>query len=457
MFDPLPRPATNAFVPIALLRKFSASSAGARGGNQTRYPMRPWIHAFSLSLLILPGCAVQSEKGEVRQPVIAQDSVRSPAYRRSVESLLGRSLLPGNRITPLLNGAQIFPAMLAAIRGARHTINFETYVYWSGEIGHQFASALAERARAGVQVRAILDWQGTLRMSGADTSLLRSAGVQLVSYHPLQWWDVRRVNNRTHRKLLIVDGKLGFIGGVGIADQWQGAARTPDEWRDTHYRVEGPVVAQLQACFMDNWMKARGEVLHGDLFFPRLSPAGPTLAQAITSSPGVGNQSMRLMFLLSIAGARQTIQIESPYFVPDRLLVQELVEACARGVRVDVIVPGGKIDSKVARATSRSGWEPLLGAGVKFYEFEPTMIHAKLMIIDGEWVSIGSSNFDNRSMRLNDEANLNVLDRNFAAGQAAIFQRDRARAKPVNLREWQNRPLTEKISAPFWEVFRSET
>ncbi len=418
--------------------------------------MRTLLPCLGLLALGLAGCAVQSEKSEVRLPVTAQYPVRSPEFRRSVEALLGTTLLPGNRITPLLNGNQIFPAMLSAIRGARQTINFETYVYWSGEIGHQLAQALAERARSGVQVRAILDWEGTKQMSSSDKSLLSEAGVQIVSYHPLQWWNVSRINNRTHRKLLIVDGKVGFTGGVGIADAWKGDARPPDEWRDTHYRVEGPAVAQLQAAFMDNWIKARGEVLHGDLFFPRLGQHGSALAQAIKSSPGLGNQTMRLMFMLSIAGAQNSIKIESPYFLPDSLLVKELVAACARGVRVEVIVPGGKIDAKVTRAASRSGWEPMLRAGVHFYEYAPTMIHSKLLIVDNHWVSVGSSNFDYRSMRLNDEANLNVLDRGFAVSQTTMFERDKSLAQPISLDAWLHRPAAEKISAPFWDIFRFE-
>lgn len=346
--------------------------------------------------------------------------------------------------------------MLSAIRSARHTINFETYVYWSGEIGHQFALALAEQARAGVEVRTILDWEGTKQMSREDTRMLRDAGVQIVSFHPLQWWNLQRVNNRTHRKLLIVDGKIGFTGGVGIADVWNGDAKPPDEWRDTHYRVDGPAVAQLQAAFMDNWIKSRGEVLHGDLFFPHLPHSGSALAQAIKSSPGLGNQTMRLMFMLSIAGAEKTIKIESPYFIPDPLLVKELVAARERGVQVEVIVPGKKIDAKGTRTASRAGWEPLLRAGIIIFEYDQTMIHSKLLIVDGQWASIGSSNFDYRSMRLNDEANLNVLDRTFAQTQTAMFERDKTRARPVSLSDWQHRPISEKVSAPFWSIFRSE-
>ena len=405
---------------------------------------------------MLSGCSIQGEKNEIHTPVIAKYSVQQPEFRRTTDALLGANLLPGNRVEPLQNGRQIFPAMLAAIARAKQTINFETYTYWSGDVGHEFAVALAQRARSGVRVRCIFDWEGTARMSIGDRNLLRDAGVEVVSYHPLQWWDVRRFNNRTHRKLLIVDGRIGFIGGVGIADPWQGDARNRDEWRDTHYRVEGPVVAQVQAAFMDNWIKSKGEVLHGNEFFPSLAHVGSVWAQAVKSSPGVGNQTMRLTFLLAIASAAKSIRVENPYFVPDKLLVEELLEARRRGVTVEFIVPGPAIDSKITRATSRSGWGPLLEAGVKIYEYEPTMIHSKLLIVDGAWVSIGSSNFDYRSMRLNDEANLNVLDRAFAQKEIAVFERDKQRARLVDYAAWSHRPLTEKLATPFWEAVRPE-
>jgi cardiolipin synthase A/B len=418
-----------------------------------------WVRTklwFLVVTALLTGCSVQSEKNEIRVPVTAKFSVRDPQFRRTTEAYLGASLTPGNRIESLRNGDRIFPAMLSAIGRAKKTINFETYVYWSGQVGHEFAAAFAERARAGVKVHAILDWQGTALMSPTDKSLMRDAGVDIVAYNPLRWWDVRRFNNRTHRKLLIVDGKVGFIGGVGIADQWRGDARNAEEWRDTHYRVEGPVVAQLQGSFMDNWMKAKGEVLQGEEFFPRLTQAGGAWAQAVKSSPGLGNQSMRLTFLLAIASAEKSIRVENPYFVPDSLLVAELVDARKRGVVVEVIVPGAEIDSKITRATSRSEWGPLLEAGVKIYEFQPTMLHAKLLIVDTEWVSVGSTNFDHRSMRLNDEANLNVLDRAFALSQIAIFERDKLRSRPVDLAKWKRRPLMEKLTSPLLEAVRPE-
>ena len=218
------------------------------------------------------GCGTVMEKNQVRQPVEHLYTVRDPQFRRSMEALLGPSLVGGNRTTTLLNGDQIFPSMLAAIHHAKQTIDFETYIYWKGQAGDQFAQALAERARSGVKVRVILDWQGSNKISREESRLMEDAGVEIARYHALTWYDPRRVNNRTHRKLLIVDGKIGFIGGVGIADVWLGNADAPDHWRDTHFKVEGPVVAQIQADFMSNWLKTRGEVLHGDAVLP---PPGP--------------------------------------------------------------------------------------------------------------------------------------------------------------------------------------
>lgn len=411
--------------------------------------------SLGLLLALAAGCA-GPERNEVREPIASLSPVRSPEFRRSFESLLGSSLLPGNRATTLLNGDQIFPALLTAIREARDTINFETYVYWSGDIGHAFAGALAERARAGVQVRAILDWQGAATMSSADRTLMTEAGVQIVAFNPLRWYDPRRLNNRTHRKLLIVDGRIGFTGGVGIADHWQGHAQGPLHWRDTHYRIEGPAVAQIQGVFMDNWIKSRGEVLHGDRFFPPLPRVGHVVAGMIKSAPGRGNPNMRLLFLLSIASARHSLQIESPYFVPDSLLVRELLAARSRGVRVQVITPGQHMDSQITRATSRAEWGPLLEAGVEMHEYATTMIHAKLLIVDDLWVSVGSSNFDDRSMRLNDEANLNVLDAGFARQHRAIFARDLTQSRPITHAEWLRRPLLEKVMTPVWQLIKPE-
>jgi len=374
------------------------------------------------------GCALKLGK-QPRQEVAPLYSAASPEFRQSAGSLLGPNFVGGNNITTLINGDQIFPALLSGIHSAKRSINLETYIFRDDEIGREFTMALADRARAGVRVNLILDAQGTRRMGPENAERLRSAGVNIVKYHSGFWPDPRRYNNRTHRKLLIVDGKIAFIGGAGIADLWAGNADSPKHWRDNHYRVTGPVVAQLQASFMSNWLKTRGTVLHGDDFFPPLQNSGSSLAQAIRS--GAHYENLDLMYLLGIASAQKTLRIENAYFLPDDLVRKELIAAAKRGVKIEIIVPGKKIDQKLVRAASKRHWPELLNAGIKIYEYEPTMVHVKLIIVDDTFASVGSGNFDNRSIRLNDEANLDVLDRQFAAEQTHFFEMDKRQSHEV--------------------------
>jgi cardiolipin synthase len=366
-----------------------------------------------------------------RQEIAPLYSAHSPEFRQAAGSLLGPNFVPGNNITTLVNGNHIFPAMLSAIRSAKRSISLETYVFQDGEIARQFTEALAERAQAGVKVNAILDAQGTQKMGGQNLERLRNAGVEVVKYHSVFWPDPRRYNNRTHRKLLIIDGKIGFVGGVGIADLWTGNADSPQHWRDNHYKITGPVVAQLQATFVTSWLKTRGEVLHGADYFPPLALTGPYLAQAIRS--GAHNENLDLMYLLAIASAQKTLRIENAYFLPDDLMRKELTAAAKRGVKVEVVVPGKKIDQKLVRLASKRHWPELLRAGVTIFEYQPTMVHVKLMIVDDIFVSVGSANFDNRSIRLNDEANLDVLDGSFAAQQTRLFETDKGLSRQVTL------------------------
>jgi cardiolipin synthase len=368
-----------------------------------------------------------------------------PQFRRSLGVLLGPPIVDGNKADVLLNGDRIFPAMLDAIRAAQQSINFETYIYWEGTIGREFTEALSERARAGVKVNVLLDWIGSMKIDDASLDEMRRAGVQVHRYHKPVWWKLARLNNRTHRKLLIVDGKVGFTGGVGIADKWRGNAQDADHWRDSHFRVVGPVVGQMQAVFNDNWTKATGEVLDGPAYFPALVAQGDMPAQMFSSSPTGGSESMHLMYLLAITAARHSIHLSNSYFVPDELAVKALVAAAKRGVDVRIITPGPIIDSDVVRAASRERWGELLAAGVRMAEYQPTMYHVKALIVDSLLVSVGSTNFDNRSFILNDEANLNVLDAGFAKQQEAVFDDDWKHARQVTLQAWQNRPFTEKI------------
>ena len=366
-------------------------------------------------------------------------------YQRALGVLLGPPITEGNRLEAFQNGDRIFPPMLAAIRGAQHTITFETYIYWSGDIGKAFADALAERARAGVKVHVLLDWVGSAKVDEAFVNEMEAAGVQVRKFHKPRWYDLAKLNNRTHRKLLVVDGRIGFTGGVGIAPVWTGNAQDAEHWRDSHYRAEGPVVAQMQAVFMDNWIKATGDVLHGERYFPALPAVGRQRAQVFSSSPSGGSESMHLMYLLSIAAATQSIDLSSAYFVPDELTVRTLVAAMRRGVRLRIITPGPIIDSQTVRSASRAGWGPLLEAGAEISEYQPTMFHCKVFTVDGLLVSVGSTNFDNRSFRLNDEANLNIYDAEFAAEQTVQFEADLKQARRVSLEAWRDRPWTEKV------------
>ena len=373
-------------------------------------------------------------------------AVSDPQFRREMSVMLGPSIIPGNHVVDLQNGAEIFPSMLQAIRGATKTITFETYIYWEGEVGQWFADALSERARAGVAVNVTIDWVGSASMDQGQLQQMEDAGVHIVRYRPLHWYHLARMNNRTHRKLLVIDGRIGFTGGVGIGDPWEGNAQDPDHWRDMHFRVEGPVVAQFQAAFNDNWIKTTGQVLNGADYFPPLEPAGSMDAHLFISSPAGGSESMHLMYLMSIAAAEQTIDLAAAYFIPDELITKALVAARQRGVRIRVLVPGKNTDSDAARFASKSGWGPLLLAGVEIYEYEPTMFHNKMLIVDHELVSVGSTNFDLRSFQLNDEASLNVYDKAFAERMTVVFERDLLPTRKYTYQVWKERPLKEKLA-----------
>jgi cardiolipin synthase len=398
-----------------------------------------------LLAVILLYVNLASSERKVEHPLPHRYATADSQFVRTMGSLLGPGFLPGNRVTTLLNGDQVFPAMLQAIRSARRTITFENYIYWSSQVEQQFSQALAERARAGVRVHLLLDWVGSDKKDRNSIEQMRKAGVEVVEYRPLRWYNLDRLNHRDHRKILVVDGRVGFTGGVGIADKWLGHAQDRDHWRDSHFQAEGPVVAQLQSVFMDDWFATRGTLLDGPGYFPDLDPVGPEWAQAFRSSPSGGSESVRLMYLLAIAAAARSILIANAYFVPDRVTVAMLVEARRRGVEVEIIVPGPILDAQVVRRASRELWGPLLRSGVRIYEYQPTMYHTKVMVVDDLWVSVGSTNFDERSFRLNQEANLNVLDPGFAEEQVRVFREDRQRSKRITLEEWRRRPLWERV------------
>ena len=422
---------------------------------KTRKMFAFWIVTGSILVTIL---AVNFTSGEteIDKQIPELYSVSDPQFLRSMGNLLGPSVVPGNRVTTLLNGDEIFPSMLTAIRGAQQSITFETYIYWSGNIGKEFADALSERVHAGVKVHVLIDWVGSIKMDKELLDSMRNAGVEVRQYHPLSWYNLARMNNRTHRKLLIVDGKIGFTGGVGIADNWQGHAQDKDHWRDSHFRIEGPAVAQMQSAFMDNWIKTTGDVLHGNEYFPALTPVGEERAQVFKSSPSEGSESVRLMYLLSAASAQKNIYIANAYFVPDDLSLQTLVRALKRGVKITILTPGAGTDVDSVRGASRARWGDLLQAGAKIYEYQPTMYHCKVMIVDDQWVSVGSTNFDLRSFRLNDEANLNIYNRDFALRQIEIFDSDLKKSRQITYEEWKNRPWLEKVYEHTMALMRSQ-
>ncbi|HVS73613.1 MAG TPA: phospholipase D-like domain-containing protein [Phycisphaerae bacterium] len=413
-----------------------------------------WCGVVLTALLLFSGCGHR-----ISYRVDGQYHVGDPAFAREMNVLLGPPLVGGNEIETLRNGDEIFPAMLKDIRGARKTITFETYIYWSGNVGKQFGDAFAERARAGVKVHVLVDWYGSSKIDKSVVKEMKDAGVQFYEYHPVyffDWGSVAQIDHRTHRKLLIVDGQVGYTGGVGIADEWTGNATDPKHWRDNQYRVQGPVVGQLQAAFMENWLETTGDVLEGEGYFPPLKSAGTEPAQVFKSNYHGGSESMQLLYLMSVASAAHTVRMETAYFVPDDQTIAFLLAARKRGVNVEIIVPGPHIDEKVVRATSRSRWGPLLAAGVKIYEYRHTMFHCKLLIVDDQWVSLGSSNLDERSFRLNDEANLNVLDPSFARSQIAMFEQDKARSRQISYELWRHRPLWEKVTGIATNLFGDE-
>jgi cardiolipin synthase len=397
------------------------------------------------ALLVVVSMNFHRPEKSVRHHVSHCHAIDDPQFRREMDAILGPGVLAGNEITALQNGEQIFPAMLEAIRGASRSITFETYIYWSGEIGKTFADALKERRQAGVAIHVMLDWAGSAKMDARLIDELTDAGVEVERYHPLRWFSIGRLNNRTHRKLLIVDGRIGFTGGVGIADQWQGHAQDPEHWRDIHFRVQGPVVAQLQSGFMDNWIKTTGRVLHSALYYPVLQPAGDKGMHLFVSSPAGGNASMRLMYLLAVAATMRSIDLQAAYFIPDRLVVDALVAARERGVRIRLLVPGRYIDSALVRMASRRRWGRLLAAGVEIHEYAPTMMHNKMLILDGELTSVGSTNFDMRSFDLNDEASLNIYSREFGRQMTAVMDADLQQARPYTLSMWQRRSWRQKL------------
>jgi len=420
-----------------------------------------WVWTFNRLLsavllaaaLLLVGCL--GPRMQLKQEVAAGCSVTDPAFVSSLSAIVGTPFVNGNRVTRLLNGDQIFPAMLKAIWAATNTINLENYMWSSGPLSDEFIAAISERAGAGVDVRVITDAFGSRDFDDRDVERLHSAGVKFNFYNPTRLHVLPRMNFRDHRKLLIVDGAIGFTGGVCIADEWAGDAETEKQWRETHFQVEGPVVAQLQGVFAANWLKTEGELLFGENFFPSLDSRGGSYVQAFRSGPRDNREMARLVYLSSIASARTNIRIGQSYFVPDSLAMQALLNACARGVKVEIITPS-RVDAGAVRLASRSLWPQLLRAGANIYEYGPAMYHCKFMIVDDVFVTAGSVNFDERSFRINDESNINVLDAQVAAQLIADFERDKAQSRRVTQQRYKKTRWYMRAYENFMGLFRSQ-
>jgi cardiolipin synthase len=372
----------------------------------------------------------------------------SAEFRRSAEAL-GNPLLEGNDAKLLLNGDQIFPAMTKDIREAKKTVNLETYIFQPDAAGQQFADAMIEAAHRGVRVRFLIDAQGG--KLGHLKKPLEAAGVMVRKFRPVRLYAIHKIGNRTHRKILVVDGRVAYTGGLGIEKRWLGDARNQDEWRDTQVRVEGPVAAQMQSIFAENWSFTTGEILAGDDFYPTIPPVGSIRAQAIKASRGDSSSRAKMLYYVAIQSAEKSIHLANAYFLPDKQVREALVKAVQRGVDVQVEVPGSNIDLPMVRFASWGHYGDMLKAGVKIYEYQPTMLHNKTIVIDGIYSSIGSINFDARSMNANAEETLAFYDRGFAAKMEAMFQDDKKHCQEITYEKWDNRGIHRRIiETIFW-------
>jgi cardiolipin synthase A/B len=401
-----------------------------------------------LSLLLFLSCAKVLPVYEIPDITLSD-----PSFFPTIEAHTDAAIVGGNRIDILLNGDETFPVMLEEIKKAKQTINFAQYLYEDGSIAHDLAKAFAERCRAGVQANILLDSHGT-NAPDEIPDMMREAGCNVQYFRRVEApqvvliWKLLRYNYRNHRRILVIDGRIGFTGGYGIKDTWLGDGRTEGHWRDTNARMEGPIVKHLQAGFTESWLEATGALLGGAGYFPRLEARGKLPAQIVKSSPVGGSFQNYMLFLLSITSAKKSILITNPYFIPDDRMISAMLSAAARGVQVIVLVPG-KIDHKITYRASRSNYGRMLLGGIQIYEYMPALMHAKTMVVDGIWATIGSTNFDNRSFALNEELNLTVYDGGVAERLHKIFHEDLKYSKKITYADWKARGLKEK----FFELF----
>jgi cardiolipin synthase A/B len=384
-------------------------------------------------------------------------SVQDENFLYTIQSTCQAALHHRNAVRVFTNGVEFYPAMLEAIRGARRSVNMECYIFQPGRVADQFIAALAERARCGVNVTIVVDAIGSFSLWGRPVRRLRKAGCRIESYQRFRWYALARLNNRTHRELLVVDGSLAFTGGAGIADWWMYPRRRKPAWRDTMLRIEGPLVAALQGVTAENWLECCGEILTGPDYFPHLEAAGDTTAFVVRSSPSDRATASRVTFQLLMEGADTAVHIATPYFLPDRALRGALKNIASRGVAVTVIVPGRHTDQRWVRLASRRMWGQLLESGIRIFEYRKSMIHAKVLVVDGMWAVLGTTNIDNRSFEHNDEVNVAMRDPELAARLLEDYRKDVDSSEEVTLERWRRRPVWEKIVGPFvWILERQQ-
>jgi cardiolipin synthase A/B len=410
-----------------------------------------------LGAFLLSGIFAPSPKYDIvnRNQLPSNDS---PEFLVLLESMADAKVNRTGTLEVLKNGPEFYTAELEAISKARHSVNLEAYIFQKSAIGTQYLEAMTEAARAGVQVNVVLDAFGSAGARRGFFRPLLNAGGKVCWYNSVTWYRLTQLDNRTHRELLVVDGQIGFIGGAGIADQWYTGANKQPRWRDTMVRVEGEAVSNLQATFAENWLEASGELLAGRAYFPEITCPDQTAAMVIDSTPTVGGATRaRVLFQLLLASAKQSISITTPYFLPDKSLMRELCRAIQeRGVKLRILVPGRKSDHLLTRSTSRAGYGPLLEAGAEVYEYHPSMIHAKVLCVDGLWAVVGSTNFDNRSFGINDEVNLAVCDPAFATRLEQDMAGDLEQSRRVSLEEWRRRPVTERAPELLGWIFERQ-
>jgi len=421
-----------------------------------------WFIVGAIALVLLSSYLLGGLFGSSPQYRISDRGQLSPNdssnFLDLLESLTDAKINRTGRFEVFTNGPSFYPAELDAIRSAQRSINLEAYIFNRGRIGTQYLAAMTDRARAGVQVNVVLDAFGSAGVTHAFFRPLLDAGGKVQWYNGPRWYRLLRLDNRTHRELLIVDGTTGFIGGAGIADQWYAGTHGQPRWRDTMVRVEGEAVPNLQATFAENWLAACGELLVGDAYFPQISCSNKAAAMVVNSTPTIGGSTRaRVLFQLLLASAKRTISISTPYFLPDKSLTRELCRAIEeRGVRVRILVPGHKSDHWLTRSTSRGGYGKLLQAGAEVYEYQPAMIHVKMLCVDSLWSVVGSTNFDNRSFGLNDEVNLAVCDSVLAQRLESDMLHDLAESRSVSLDEWRHRPVTERAPELLGWIFERQ-